>query len=373
MRDSVVRPRLAVSVFNAEEVRAAVAGGADIIDCEDPRSSLGMFEPRVVTDIGYAVRQSAGARAIPTSANIGIPQQLKGQAAREVVRRSQLEVQAKAAQEALGLAAAMDVDDARPNVIKFEVDGLPDKDVGPYVDAVKRAVRRSRRYQNHRVVASCLELDRHEWERRRLDSSVIRELLQIGEFYFDARGEIDLKDYLTPEQVADLVSRSTSSDTHVSLFQPTDPERLGLPADPSERLHFLVTTVAQAGADAVMIDTPVQAKVAGICLLIDEPAEQVPSTDSRHGTFAIETLKRFSEDCAYNKVECWLAGSINAKDAGRLAELEDVDVIMCRGAASAQVRNPFGAGSSQDRAERRINAAKVRELAIAVRGPFDGR
>lgn len=53
----MANPRLAVSVFNPEEVRAAVAGGADMIDCEDPRSDLGMFEPRVITNAAFAVRQ----------------------------------------------------------------------------------------------------------------------------------------------------------------------------------------------------------------------------------------------------------------------------------------------------------------------------
>ena len=64
-------PQLAISVFNAEEVRAAIGGGADIVDCEDPRAAIGMFEPRVITDIAYAVRR-ASQQATPTSAIIGI-------------------------------------------------------------------------------------------------------------------------------------------------------------------------------------------------------------------------------------------------------------------------------------------------------------
>jgi len=43
--------QLLISVFNPEEVRSAIVGGADIIDCEDPRPEVGMFEPRVITDV----------------------------------------------------------------------------------------------------------------------------------------------------------------------------------------------------------------------------------------------------------------------------------------------------------------------------------
>jgi uncharacterized protein (UPF0264 family) len=363
-------PRLAISVFNAEEVRAALAGGADIVDCEDPRSALGMFEPRIITDIAYAVHQTSGSAVVPTSANIGIPQVVKGTASNQAALRSGLEIRAKAAQEALGLAAAMDVGDGRSNIIKFEVDGLKAPAVSPFVSAVKGAVRQSRQFQNHRVIASILEINRAEWARRRSDSVVIQELLRLGEFFFDRGGDINLSDHFRPAQVARMMDEGGSDQPRVRLIEPSDPVRLGLKPDLDERLAFFVETLAKAGADGVMIDTPIQAKVAGICLVAEgEPTDQQPSRGRPIGTISIDRLKIFSELCAYYSVECWLAGSIQPRQAGLLAILPDLDVVMCRGAASAEVRNPYGKRRGGGRASRRISASRVRALATALKGP----
>ena len=68
------KPELLVSVFFADEVRAAILGGADIIDCEDPRTDVGMYAPHDITDIVNAVRQAEGERRIRTSVNIGASQ-----------------------------------------------------------------------------------------------------------------------------------------------------------------------------------------------------------------------------------------------------------------------------------------------------------
>jgi len=349
-------PRLAVSVFNAEEVRAAIGGGADIVDCEDPRAAIGMFEPRVITDIAYAVRR-ASERPTPTSANIGIPQILKGSDVNRAAIRSRLEIEAKAAQVALGLAAAMDVGDARPNVLKFEVDGLWRDDVGPFVKAVKRAIRDSRQFQNHRLIASCLELDREQWEQGRGEERVVRQLVELGEFSFDAEGPIDLDHYVPDaEELRRTMVAARSSQSRIRLNEPSDPSALGLPESANERLRFWVETLAGAGADGIMIDTPIQAKVSGISLM---------------DTFSLDHLRTFSEHCAFANVECWLAGSIQPDDAASLAALPDVDVLMCRGAASAQVRDPFGRDTSAARSARHISLERVAALAGRIKGVTD--
>ena len=345
-------PQLAISVFNAEEVRAAIGGGADIVDCEDPRAAIGMFEPRVITDIAYAVRR-ASQQATPTSANIGIPQVLKGPDVTQASLKPRLEIEAKAAQEALGLAAAMDVGDDRPNVIKIEVDGLWRDDVGPFGRAVKRAIRDSRQFQNHRLIASCLELDRGRWRDRRSEDRVIRQLVELGEFYFDTNGPIDVEGYVTDEaELKKIMTAARSRHSKVRLNEPSDPSALGLPESADERLKFWVNTLARAGADGIMIDTPIQAKVAGISLV---------------DTFSVDQLETFSRHCAFKNVECWLAGSIQPDDAARLAELPDVDVIMCRGAASEEVRDPFGQDTSSARSARRISLERVGALASRIR------
>jgi len=367
MRASIQKvPRLAISVFDAGEVRAAVAGGADIIDCEDPRAEIGMFEPRVVTDIAYAVRQ-ASQSSIPTSANIGIPQVLKRAGQDRATMRSLFEIQAKAAQESLGLAAAMDVGDARPNIIKFEVDGLRPEDVKSYVSAVKSAIRNSRQFQHHLVVASCLELNREVWEQRRVDKSVIAELLKLGEFFFDIHGDINLNDYFTPEEVSKMMN-SKSDHARVSLIEPSNPAALGLPKTMDDRLKFWVDCLTDGGADGVLIDTPIQAKVAKICLLIDQSNVTSGDAVSLVGTCTLNQLQTFTEYCDYRGPETWLAGSIQPNHAAQLATLRSLNVIMCRDAASEVAVSPYGASAGSARASKRISIARVRSLAERIKG-----
>lgn len=55
-------PQLLVSTRNAEEARAAVAGGCDIIDVKEPsRGSLGMADPGIITSIvDFAIHYQIG-------------------------------------------------------------------------------------------------------------------------------------------------------------------------------------------------------------------------------------------------------------------------------------------------------------------------
>jgi uncharacterized protein (UPF0264 family) len=363
------KPRLLVSVFNAEEVRAAVAGGADIIDCEDPRADVGMFEPRIITDIAYAVRQTEGVRTLPTSANIGFNLELFERAKTNLsTRRSQLEIQAKAAQEVLGVAAAMDVGDARPNIIKFGVEGIKQDDVVPLVKAVKSAIRNSRKYQNHKLVGSLLAIDFAEWEKRRTDKRIIGALLRIDQYYFAEGGSIDLKDYFSAEEVAKMIA-GRSSHSRVELIEPFTPLELQMPEDPKERLRSYVDLITAAGADAVMIDTPLQAKAARICLL---DTEENASDDGggttlpRGGIFKLEVLELFADYCAYSGAEAWLAGSIQPYQARKLSAIKSLDVVLCRDSASAVVKNPFGGSGTDERSARRISEEKVALMAKAV-------
>ena len=47
--------KLLVSVFDAQEAREAVVGGARIVDSEDPRSALGNIKPIQIQKIARAV------------------------------------------------------------------------------------------------------------------------------------------------------------------------------------------------------------------------------------------------------------------------------------------------------------------------------
>lgn len=372
-------PHLAVSVFNPEEVRAAVAGGADMIDCEDPRSDLGMFEPRVVTSAAFAIRQCETSKIIPTSANIGFSLQLVERQDRGMaLPRSDIEIQAKAAQETLGLAAAMDVGDSRPNIIKFEVDGLRKEQIGPLVTAVKNAIAGSYRYQNHRAIGSFLVIDGDEWARRKTDSRVIRPLLDLGQFYFTPTGSIDLSKYYEAEKVKKFQERVSSGSTigysTVELIDPFDPASLAMPADLEERMRTYVDLISQAGADGVLIDTPMQAKCSRICLVKHEKnitdnggGQKLP----RYGIFDVKMLKRFADYCAYKNVEAWLAGSIQSYHAQVLGKIDSLDVVLCRDSASDVVKSPYDSSVSQsdERNDRRITREKVELMVKSLKDP----
>lgn len=374
------RRRLLVSLFNAEEVRTAAAGGADIIDCEDARSKVGMFKPRTIGSIAYAVRQNDTEGRLRISANIGFDLTLYQKGPSGAVARSLEEVQAKAAQEALGIAAAMDTGDHRPNIVKCGVDGLPKDWVKPVVQAVKSALAESYRFQDHQVICGIIETHLPAWNARKSDPKVIRNLVNVGQFHFDTKGKIDItKQGLTEEQVKGFMNGVTD-DPHASLIEPYDPKSLGWPTDPKQRLRMLCDAISEGGADGAMIDTPVSAKMSSISLLrlADNPADEAKLKDTavRIGVFDLPFLRWFSEYCAFRFMECWLAGSINAEHAKAIGGLEHVDVVLNRGTSSEEISKLFPSlaadgefeGQGDARFARRIRAANVISMAEAVAG-----
>ena len=66
------QPRLLVSVRNAAEAVAALAGGADIIDVKEPsRGSLGMAEVSTIAEIVSSVEACSATRRVPVSVALG--------------------------------------------------------------------------------------------------------------------------------------------------------------------------------------------------------------------------------------------------------------------------------------------------------------
>ena len=68
--------KLLVSVYNAQEAREAVLGGARIIDSEDPKSALGNISPRRIMDVSDAVLDFHRDLDVQLSTNIGEDQLL---------------------------------------------------------------------------------------------------------------------------------------------------------------------------------------------------------------------------------------------------------------------------------------------------------
>lgn len=359
-----MRPKLLVSIFNAEEVRGVAAGGADIIDCEDPRLVMGMYAPHTVTQIAYAVRQNEGTRRLPMSVNIGAELTLFQPTG---VPRADYETEARAAQQALGMAAAMDVGDGRTNIIKFGVAGIHADRIAPLVRAVKRAASEHPKYENHLVIAGFAPFDWDEWTRRKTAAHVIAELVRVGEIRVHPVGALRVGDFISSPQ--DLQALKLDADARFDLSEPPVPASLGLPEDPIERMRVYVDRIADGGADGVMMDTPIQAKIARICLVKHPDNQQDTSGGTRpalHGLFTADELQKFANYCAFRGLESWLAGSITPYHAKLLGKLENLDVVLCRGAASEPVVNPFGGQGQSSRLGNRVTARRVAAMVKAL-------
>jgi uncharacterized protein (UPF0264 family) len=68
--------KLLVSVFDAQEAREAVLGGARIVDSEDPKSALGNIKPRQIMTVSDAVLDFKRDLEVQLSTNIGEDQLL---------------------------------------------------------------------------------------------------------------------------------------------------------------------------------------------------------------------------------------------------------------------------------------------------------
>ena len=94
-----------VSVYNAQEAREAILGGARIIDSEDPKSALGNISPRDIMDISDAVLDFHRDLEVQLSTNIGEDQLLfRRSQSGQAIEKSPDEIAGKAAQAAIGVA-----------------------------------------------------------------------------------------------------------------------------------------------------------------------------------------------------------------------------------------------------------------------------
>jgi uncharacterized protein (UPF0264 family) len=363
--------RLLVSTFGAEEARSAIRGGCDIVDIEDPKTDVGMYAVSEISNIASAVRQSEGSRIVRTSVNIGANLLLYSSVGGgRAVPRSPADIAARAGQQAVGIAAAMDTGTGRSNIIKFGVDGLKRGDVTPFVRAVKQSVRENGRYGNHQVIGSFLPIDLPTWNTRKTLPAVIEQLVRQGVFFFTPDGPIDVMPILGVERTKEAMARAGAGSSRAQIVEPDDPESLGFSGDLERRTREYVDLITAGGADGVMIDTPVQAKAARICLLdhIQNKAPENSTPVEYMGLYTLDALKRFTGYCHYKAVEVWCAGSIQFFHAEALGTLKFLDVMLCRGVVSSAMDNPYDpTGAATDRTSRRIDSEKVAKMVGILR------
>src|SRR6476619_1462133 len=191
MQGSSYNRKLLVSVYNAQEAREAVLGGARIIDSEDPKSALGNISPRRIMDISDAVLDFHRDLDVQLSTNIGEDQLLfRRSQSGQAIEKSRDEIAGKAAQAALGVCLSMGTRVNPVNIVKVGVDGMEVDRIGEVL-----ATRRRTEALSHCQVMSVLfAQDRQLFQERRSNDAVRNQLVELREFNPSSQGKPDAFD-----------------------------------------------------------------------------------------------------------------------------------------------------------------------------------
>ena len=135
--------KLLVSVYNAQEAREAVLGGARIIDSEDRRAPR-QHQPRRIMDVSDAVLDFNRDLDVQLSTNIGEDQLLfRRSQSGQAIEKSRDEIAGKAAQAALGVCLSMGTRVNPVNIVKVGVDGMEVDRIGQVLSEVVATLRRT--------------------------------------------------------------------------------------------------------------------------------------------------------------------------------------------------------------------------------------
>ncbi|MGH1275481.1 (5-formylfuran-3-yl)methyl phosphate synthase [Bacillus cereus] len=359
--------RLLVSVFNGQEAREALIGGARIIDCEDPRTSLGNISPIQIMRIAETTLSYKTDERIQVSTNIGEEQLLFDKGTNGVaIQKFSNEIAGKAAQAALGVAASMGTVVHPVNIIKVGIDAMNIELIEEVLKEIVLTIRRSDSYNHSQIVPVFFIRDITIWNERKNDPKVIKQLLDLREFYFDNEGTIDLADYYSDAEIGRILSNEAKT-TYVSLNEVSPYSNFGFKNDTQEMLKQIVDLCAKIGVDGLMLDTSIQYKIIRVGLLKHPKNIKDKGIDGkeppREGILTIDEAALFCKYCHWAGIESYLAGSIQDYHAEELWKIKELDSIAVRGSASKIVPDPFGIQKNNDtRHERRITRELVAKL-----------
>ncbi|MER5641324.1 (5-formylfuran-3-yl)methyl phosphate synthase [Kitasatospora sp. NPDC002227] len=397
--------RLLVSVFGPQEAREAVAGGARIIDSEDPRSALGTIKPRRIMDIADAVLAARRRLPVQLSTNIGEDQLLHRRAENgRAVAKPAYEQIGKAAQAALGVAFSMGTEVNPGNIVKVGLDGMRADEVAEVLGEIVGTLRRSGELRHTRVMSVLFAQDLDLWDARKALPQVRRALVGLREYYpCDAgtAGAFDLAEYadaLTGEDGEPMFADGCpgeallkacgalpvdASGTLVAVNEPFPHSRYGLTAarrTDRAAIRSMVEASAAAGADAIMIDTSILLKVARIGLISTTGSPELVDLDrhdldrhglARVGILSLEEIRYFTELCHSHGLEANLAGSVQSHQAQQIWRLvPEIDQLSARGGVVALTRHPGGASGRATRHERIVRRALVGGLLPPEQGGY---
>jgi uncharacterized protein (UPF0264 family) len=404
--------KLLVSVFNAQEAREAILGGGRIIDSEDPRSALGNISPRHIMAISDAVLDYRRGLDVQLSTNIGEDQLLFRRSENGMaVEKSPYEIAGKAAQAAIGVACAMGTRVHPVNLVKVGVDGMMVEQLAQVLSEVVQILHRTELFCHTQVMSVLFVQKLDAWNQRKSNPAVRRTLVGLREFSSSSPGDPDAFDLFEPGQnytVGTLRNANGSimfnDPTEVSLGALIKKNVLPVGADssfvrltelfPHSRyfpdiaadtrktslavIKAMVDATADAGADAIMLDTSILSKVANICLvdtncegLIDLNRYDNSQGVANQGILGLDEIRFFVDYCHYRGVIANVAGSITSYQAQQLwALIPHLDQVSTRGSASAVSRDPYGASSMGEdtRQLRVIKRTLVRGLAPPEHG-----
>lgn len=382
-----------VSVFNAQEAREAILGGARIVDSEDPRSALGNIKPYHIMAVSDAVLNYKRNEEIQLSTNIGEDQLLfKRTETGQAIEKSPYEISGKAAQAALGVAVSMGTRVHPCNLVKVGLDGMNVQTLGEVLSEVVNSLNKTEDYSHAQVMSVLFVQDLMLWDERKSNRSFLEVLVGLREFYPCAETEehkINIVDYAantlrdrdgnimftdrSQVSLGALIKKGVlppgSNHTYVKVNELFAHYRYFDQINPSTRkttkdvIKAMVDVTADSGADAIMLDTSVLSKVTNICLvdtassgMVDINRFDVNSDGvATKGILSLDEIKYFVDYCHYRGIEANLAGSIQSFQAQQLWLLvPEIDQISTRGGASAVAREPNSVNMGNDTRQYRV-------------------
>lgn len=368
-----------VSVFNPQEAREAVLGGARIVDSEDPRSALGNIKPFNIMQISNAVLNYKINDDVQLSTNIGEDQLLfKRSETGQAIEKSPYEIAGKSAQAALGVAVSMGTRVHPCNLVKVGLDGMQVQILGEVLAEVVNSLNRTEQFSHSQIMSVLFVQDLDLWDARKKSKSVIGVLVGLREFYPCNEIEdnkIDLSDYAVNNlrdgdnnvlftdksqvSLGALIKRGVlptgSDDTFVKVNELFPQYKFFNEINPSTRrttkeiIKAMVDVTAESNANAIMLDTSVLSKVSEICL-VDTSSDGMIDINQydfdenglvTKGILSLDDIRYFVDYCHYKGIEANIAGSIQSFQAQQLWVLvPEIDQISTRGGASVIAREP---------------------------------
>lgn len=382
-----------VSVFNPQEAREAVLGGARIVDSEDPRSALGNIKPYHIMQVSDAVLNYKRDEEIQLSTNIGEDQLLfKRSETGQAIEKSPYEISGKAAQAALGVAVAMGTRVHPCNLVKVGLDGMKVQTLGEVLEEVVNSLNKTEQFSHSQVMSVLFVQNLELWDERKQNKSFIEVLVGLREFYpcddsddkkidlinfavntlrdrdsnilFTDKSQVSLdaliKRGVLPEGSNHAYVKLNELFPHYKYF---DQINSSIKKTTKEVIKAMVDVTADAGADAIMLDTSILSKVTNICLVDTSSNGMIDINQydldddgvATRGILSLDEIKYFVDYCHYRGIEANVAGSIQSFQAQQLWLLvPEVDQISTRGGASAVAQEPNSSNKGSDTRQFRV-------------------